>query len=78
MVMKHENEIVDSRVMLRIISGLLAAIGLAAVTRKVAGIITGAAIDWGDLLLAISSCYGILLFGGYALTGKLLFMRQRR
>ncbi len=76
--MKHENEIVDSRVMLRVICGLLAAAGIAAMAMKVAGIVAGASINWGMLPLSIGGCYGILLFGGYAVTGKLLFMPRQR
>jgi len=73
--MKHENEIIDSRLVTRIICGVLAAAGIGAIIHRV--IASGHPDGWFFVQL-LGAGYGLFLFTTYALTGKLpLPLRQR-
>ena len=76
--MKHDNEIVDSRLVMRIICGLLVLGGIWAISRALVRLLTERPIDWVSAVLPIVSLYGLYVFGRYALTGNLNFMRKRR
>lgn len=69
--MKHENEVVDSGLVMRIICGLLTVAGVVVFASNILTVISGESIDWTLALMSIGMLYGIFLFGSYALTGKL-------
>lgn len=69
--MKHENEVVDSGLVMRIICGLLTVAGVVVFASNILAVISGESIDWTLALMSIGMLYGIFLFGSYALTGKL-------
>jgi hypothetical protein len=68
--MRNENEIVDTRLMLRIICGLISAAGACASVFSFISILSGNQSKWMAALALVGSCYGIFLFGSYAITGK--------
>lgn len=69
--MKHENEVVDSGLVMRIICGLLTVAGVVVFASNILAVFSGESIDWTLALMSIGMLYGIFLFGSYALTGKL-------
>lgn len=75
--MKHDNEIVDSRIVLRVVSGLLALAGVAATGSSMLQLAKGQPMDGWSLALMASAIYGIYLFGRYAITGRLAFLKKR-
>lgn len=77
--MKHENEIVDSRVMMRIISGVLAAVGAWAFGSSTLRAFSEHPYDWGALVMPLASVFGLFMLGWYAATGRLpSFMDRKR
>lgn len=68
--MRTDEEIIDGRIALRIIAGLLTAAGLFAVFGRIYELAeTG--LDWMHLLQLIGTAYGLFLFGHFALKGRL-------
>ena len=69
--MKHENEIIDSRLMLRIICGIVAASGIWLIGSAVFRLIAGTEGDGPSLWMPAAACFGTYLAGRCALTGSL-------
>jgi|SRR5690606_6759258 len=76
--MKHENEIVNSRIVLRVVSGLLALGGVVALGSMAVQVASGQAIDWWSMAMLASAIYGTYIFGRYAITGRLAFVAKGR
>lgn len=76
--MKHENEIIDSRLATRIICGVLAAAGIGAIIHRVIGVIASGHPDGWFFVQLLGAGYGLFLFTTYALTGKLPFLPRQR
>jgi hypothetical protein len=71
--MRTENEIVDSHIATRIVCGAFALAGLVAAAATIFKLASGTGARWPLVLLGVSSCYGIYLFGRYAWTGRFPF-----
>lgn len=69
--MKHENEFVDARIMVRIMCGILAAGATWAFVSAVLDAFSQRPYDWEALFLPLASLFGLVVFGRYALTGRL-------
>ena len=70
--MKTQSEIIDSRVAIRIIAGLLAIGGLIALpVNLIESFVTDRNFDALDFLKAVGAMYGIFLFAYFSLKGKL-------
>lgn len=72
--MKTDQEIVDSRVVLRLLSGALAAGGATALGWRAYQFVASTAyLSWLEMLTSLGAIYGIYLLGYFALKGKLPF-----
>ena len=70
--MKTQSEIVDSRVAIRVIAGLLAVGGIVALpVNLIEDFATGRNFRAIDILKIVGVGYGVFLFGYFALKGKL-------
>ena len=69
--MKHENEIVDSRVMMRIICGILALGGIWGLGSSLLRAFSEQPYDWAILFTALGQVFGIFMLLSYAASGRL-------
>jgi predicted anti-sigma-YlaC factor YlaD len=75
--MKHENEIVDGRLIMRIICGLLAAVGVWLIGSAVVELVAGTRGDGSSLWMPFSASFGTWLLAYYALTGRFPIRGER-
>ena len=73
--MKHGNEIVDGRQVLRVLCGVMAAVGL--VVGLAGAIKYSLARDWFEALFRLSLLFSTWLFGYFAFTGRLPIRTNR-
>jgi len=66
--MKTDQEVIDSRMVIRPISGLLAASGVVVMAMRVYQVTT---LDWLEIVSYIGIVWGIYLLGHIAIRGKL-------
>ena len=72
--MKTSQEVINSHTALRVLSGLLAGGGLAAlVWRAYRSLAAAVAPNWLEILSSLGVIYGIYLFGYFAFKGRLPF-----
>ena len=77
--MKHENEIVDARVMMRIICGIFAAVGIWAFGSATLQVFSERPYDWAALVTPFASVFGIFISAWYAASGRLPpFMSKKK
>ncbi|NLB57204.1 MAG: hypothetical protein GX805_01815 [Gammaproteobacteria bacterium] len=69
--MKHENEIIDGRLIMRFVCGLVAIGGIWLIGSAVFRLIAGTEAEGASLWMPVSACFGTYLAGRYALTGRL-------
>ena len=68
--MKHENEIIDGRLIMRFVCGLLAAGGVWLIGSAVVELVAGTRHDGSSLWMPFSASFGTWLLAFYALTGR--------
>ena len=73
--MKHENEIVDGKLVMRVVCGVLAAAGL--VVGPLGAIKHGLEHDWFGMLYRLSLLFSTWWCGYFALTGRFPIKRDR-
>ena len=69
--MKHENEIVDSRVMMRIICGIFAGVGIWALGSSLLQAFSERPYDWAAIVTALASVFGLFMLVWFAASGRL-------
>ena len=75
--MKTEQEIVDSRIALRLICGFLAVGGAVAITWRAFQAFATGEFGWLEVFSSAGALYGVYLFGYLALKGALPFKHSK-
>ena len=75
--MRRENEVVNPGLLMRFVCGALVLVAIWAIGRRVAAMLAGAPTDGWTVAGWICASYALFLFGGYALTGKVLLPKRR-
>lgn len=74
--MKQRQEVLDSSVALRVLTGLVALVGSMALVWKCWKVaVQGIGIDLGEAVFALTTLFFICVFWCFAATGRFVFMR---